>query len=1120
MFGKASGGTITHSYYNGKIILEQYPRLASYSDMILRAGGFIGHTNNIEKILYSVSRCSEISIERPNWDRQNNSASEPEVYAGGFIGWVDNNNDMRYCMSQCDLINIVSYGFPFFTNTQAKLGSLVAYLRNASALGQYAYNKTTNCLGILKSLTVELDRLDFYFYVNNCTWKNSNFCNSDVSISQHSGTRKTYFENANLYTLEQMKTDAFLEELNKYSVSNLDGPIWEKSDDGFPQLKQNASIDEPVNIYLPSEISIGMDETVTIPYTLEPDNVRTDITWESGDQSIVTVTSSGDVTGLKEGTTSVTATTANGKSASCMVTVDKDLVSPTSIRMDHNSFFLEIGDSMKMRYKLEPENATTLIIWKSRDTSIATVSPDGIVKGIKQGYVDISAITPNKEHSAVVRVYVGKASDNCYFYGITPEDYDVTYKVTDINDKTCAVVSCEKTAKTVVIPSSVQGFKVTSITNEAFSHCEKLESITLPNTLTTIGSQAFYGCESLKSITLPSSVTKIESSAFRGCKSLTNISGFNNVEYIGSEAFSGTPWLANLPDGENYIGKVLFNYKGKMPANTTLKVKEGCTQISYKALCDQDGLVAIHIPSSVVDLGSFALSGCNGLSYITIATDNPIFDSRDNCNAIIATATDRLILACNNTVIPNTVKTIGYNVFSNNMNIATITIPNSVTTIEFEAFSYMSNLRSITIGKNVKTIGKYILENTSFDKNLKSIRSLIDFPTDIDKAVFRKCKGQEDSIYNHVTLYIPKGSKANYQSAAGWKNFKHIVEISDDEAYNGMCFTEKTIEGVDLTYVVTDVGKKECELIASPVDVKGKVTIPSSVNGFTVRSIGDKVFYSYNNALTEVIISNSITKIGSDAFFFCSKLENMILGSSLEYIGFRAFYGTGITSINIPKSVESIGSHSLGKCVNLQSITVEDGNSYYDSRNGCNAIYVKATNKLLAGCMNTVISEETDTIGEYAFYGHSELKEIKLPENLKIIEACAFMSTGISTITIPEPVDSIGTSAFRNCPNLTTFKVMSKEPIRINEYVFFGCTDEVNTFNNATLYVPKGTKVKYQEADVWKNFKNIVEFEPSGIDDIIADEDKQRKIFSISGISLKRPQKGLNIINGMNVVAR
>ena len=124
--------------------------------------------------------------------------------------------------------------------------------------------------------------------------------------------------------------------------------------------------------------------------------------------------------------------------------------------------------------------------------------------------------------------------------------------------------------------------------------------------------------------------------------------------------------------------------------------------------------------------------------------------------------------------------------------------------------------------------------------------------------------------------------------------------------------------------------------------------------------------------------------------------------------------------------------------------------------------------------MNTMIPEETETLEYEAFYYHSQLKEIKLPDNLKTIADCAFMGTGLSTITIPESVDSIGRYAFRNCANLTSFKVMSKEPIRIKEDVFFVETDTVYTFDQATLYVPMGTKVKYQEADVWKNFKNIL----------------------------------------------
>lgn len=769
-------------------------------------------------------------------------------------------------------------------------------------------------------------------------------------------------------------------------------------------------------------------------------------------------------------------------------------------------------------------------------------------------------------------------------------------------------------------------------------------SITIPNSVTDIGSRAFFYCENLESATLPNSITRIEECLFMGCKSLTNISGYNNVEYIGSNAFYDTPWLAKHSDGANYIGRVLYMYKGKMPANTTFRVKDGCTQIASSAFSDQDGLAAITIPSSLVTLeynpfddcdslrsitvandnpvfdsrnncnaiiktkenelivgcagtkipntvksiGSYAFKygnsalyeinipdnvdsianyayigawnvkkitigkglrtmgnrsfdGCSRANSITVSSANPYFDSRDNCNAIIETATNRLILGCNNTVIPNSIKTIGIYAFESNYNIASITIPNSVTAIEDRAFAYMGNLRSITIGKNVKTMGKNILLHHSDNRKLMSIRSLIDFPTDIDKDVFSKEYWLEDSIYNHVTLYIPKGSKANYQSAAGWQNFKHIVEIDEDEAYNGMFFTEKTVEGVELTYLITDAEKKECELFASPDDVKGKVTIPSSVRGLTVQSIGSSVFSS-SKALTEVVIPNTIKRIGSSAFggceemvatipasvtfidymafYNCKKIESIKLGPDVKNIGFDAFYGTGIASITIPKSVESIGTGMLGKCEKLQTIMVEDGNPHYDSRNNCNGIFVKATNTLLAGCMNTVIPEETETIASEAFYRHSGLKEIKLPYYLKTIGVLSFYETGLSSITIPESVDSIGTSAFRNCANLTTVKVLRKEPLKIKESVFFNDTDTVYTFDQATLCVPKGTKVKYQEADVWKNFKNIVEFDPTGIDDITVDEDAQQTIYSISGVRLKNPQKGLNIINGKKVVVK
>ena len=383
---------------------------------------------------------------------------------------------------------------------------------------------------------------------------------------------------------------------------------------------------EATSISLPSSKTIYIGESETLTYTITPSNAKNSVTWKSADTSIATVSSSGVVTGKKEGSTNITVTTDNGKSASCRVYVEPKPIEPTKIEITTPlSIHLEVGYTHKIKYTIEPENATTTITWKSSDTSIATVSSDGTVKGIKQGRTYINAETANGLYDFIY-VYVGGFEEGTTFYDTSSDDYDVTYKVTDLNAKTCEVSYCNYNAKNVVIPSSVMGYKVTSIGslaffyrreqlesvvlpnsvvsigNSAFDHCEKLETITLPSSLTTIGNYAFQGCKSLKSISIPNSVIsigshvfadcenmesatlsnsikRIEYALFFNCTSLKNISGFNNVEYIGAVAFSHTPWFSNLPEGENYIGKVLLTYKGKMQANTKVKVKDGCTQI-------------------------------------------------------------------------------------------------------------------------------------------------------------------------------------------------------------------------------------------------------------------------------------------------------------------------------------------------------------------------------------------------------------------------------------------------------------------------------------------------------------------------------------------------------------
>ena len=162
------------------------------------------------------------------------------------------------------------------------------------------------------------------------------------------------------------------------------------------------------------------------------------------------------------------------------------------------------------------------------------------------------------------------------------------------------------------------GDKVTTIPLYAFYGCSGLTSVTIGNSVTSIGRYAFSGCTGLTSVTIGGSVTSIGYMAFSDCTRLTGITIPDSVTSIGSSAFDNTAWYKNQPNGLVYAGKVAYKYKGTMPNNTSIVLKEGTLGIGNFAFEDCRGLMSITIPDSVTSIGDGAFYGCTGLTSITI----------------------------------------------------------------------------------------------------------------------------------------------------------------------------------------------------------------------------------------------------------------------------------------------------------------------------------------------------------------------------------------------------------------------------------------------------------------------------------------------------------------------
>jgi hypothetical protein len=299
----------------------------------------------------------------------------------------------------------------------------------------------------------------------------------------------------------------------------------------------------------------------------------------------------------------------------------------------------------------------------------------------------------------------------------------------------------------------------------------------------------------------------------------------------------------------------------------------------------------------VTCIGDGALAACPSLTTIVVEVGNQVYDSRDNCNAIIETATNTLIAGCKNTIILNTVTSIGDGAFSYCYSLSSITIPNSVTSIGNYAFFICSSLTSITIPNSVTSIGDY---------------------------AFAGCDKLTTPVYNtHCFAYMPPSHIRAYTIPDG------IKQIA-----GGAFFYCSALTSVTIPNSVTSIGDdafEGCKKLTSPIyDARHFIHMPRSYKGAYVipdgiQRVAEAAFY-WCSKLTSVTIPNSVTCIGERAFYWCSKLTSLSIGSSVTNIGEEAFYKCSkLTSITCEATTPPVvGTDAFHKLSRKMPVIVPD----------------------------------------------------------------------------------------------------------------------------------------------------------------------------------------------------
>ena len=576
---------------------------------------------------------------------------------------------------------------------------------------------------------------------------------------------------------------------------------------------------------------------------------------------------------------------------------------------------------------------------------------------------------------------------------------------------------------TVHFPSTL-----TRIGHGVFCGNRKLSCMNIPNTVTSIGHGAFFGNEALASVTIPSSVTTIGSDVFSGCLNLTEIINMAETpqtlitENRGEINFLHTYYQAEIKFWCQNCYVALYNATLRVPHQSVELYKKANEWKEYQNIEAYDGRCSCFAePVATGTMGELKWTLCpNG--RLTIRGEGAIPDYNEWDNEIGGPVTPWTSYrnSITDVVIEHGVTSIGVYAFAECAKLRSVTIPSSVTSIKFGAFRGI-DITSVAIPNSVTSLETYAFFSC---RSLTTI-NIPNSVTSIESWVFQGCSSLISIEVDHDNLYFTSVDGVLFN-----KTKSELIKYPEGKTEGHYAIPNSVSEIRDNAF--------NCNNLMT-------ITIPNSV-----ISIGNNVF---GGSLMSIHVEESHPVFASvDGVLFNKEKSKLLaypsgktdahydIPNSVKTLGLSAFSGCRLTSVYIPSSVTTIEHAAFYCCYYLMSIDIP----------------------------NSVTS-----IGSQAFQACYSITSIIIPNSVSIIELNTFWGcTGLTSVTIPNSVMIIGDYAFSHCYDLTEIINYAKTPPTIETHLFYDNSVDINAI---TLRVPAGSAESYRKADVWKEFKNIVE---------------------------------------------